>query len=696
MPTIEFDNETVLAQNPAFVFADNTVTFSGEVFSDVDTSNGADNILKEGTLPGSGATGIRADFLKPVRTADIDVDVGPAGAVAVGYNEKGEVIFAEALDPALGKLSISFDGVDTGLSRIELFSDPEEMLDGVDSSSLLSTAVSTVADVLDGLVGGLLGGGGGQPLLEIDLSLVFDFAQADANVTVNQIGGVSNAVPAFDRVVFGESFETVVQGSSETDELNGSDGADLIDAGGGNDSVSGGAGDDVLKGGSGDDTLDGGTGADVIDGGDDIDTVDYSSEAGSVKVDLQITHNNARNALGDKITNVENINGTAFSDDLRGDSAQNKILGGASRDLIVGRAGDDHLDGEDGNDVLLGGVGDDLLKGGEGNDLLEGGAGADIMIGGAGFNTASYTRSTSGVTINMTDMTLNTGDAAGDFFTDIDVIQATDFDDNLTGDGANNFLFGWEGNDVLSGLDGNDHLFSGHGNDIANGGAGHDVLFGLDGDDILSGDAGNDALIGGAGADVLDGGAGIDAAVYLNSAAIILDLADSSRNTNDAAGDTFENIEIYSGSRENDAISGAEANDDLRGVSGDDLLEGRGGNDVLHGGSGEDTLLGGSGNDVLFGQAGDDILNGGAGVDLLVGASGADTFVFDASAGQNDRVFDFQQGTDLLHIDVAGTGFADLTISSFFDGVAVAFDGGAFSMRGIELGDLTEGDFIFG
>ena len=146
MPTIEFDDEALLTQNPVFSFDQNTVSFEGETITDADIADGFDMVLTETLLQNSGARGIGVDFNNPVRETTLDIDVGPTGAVVVGYNESGEVIFAEKIDPDFGKVSLGYDSASAGLSRLEMYSDPEEMLDGVDNSSLLDTAVGTVAE----------------------------------------------------------------------------------------------------------------------------------------------------------------------------------------------------------------------------------------------------------------------------------------------------------------------------------------------------------------------------------------------------------------------------------------------------------------------------------------------------------------------------------------------------------------------
>ncbi|MEB3831704.1 cadherin domain-containing protein [Phormidium sp. CCY1219] len=90
------------------------------------------------------------------------------------------------------------------------------------------------------------------------------------------------------------------------------------------------------------------------------------------------------------------------------------------------------------------------------------------------------------------------------------VIQGTPFEDTLTGMGAPDFFYGWQGNDVLDGESGDDILYGDSGNDTLIGGHGNDFLGGSEGNDRLQGDEGNDIVYGGMGDDRMLGGLGSD------------------------------------------------------------------------------------------------------------------------------------------------------------------------------------------
>jgi len=151
-------------------------------------------------------------------------------------------------------------------------------------------------------------------------------------------------------------------------------------------------------------------------------------------------------------------------------------------------------------------------------------------------------------------------------------------------------------------------------------------LAGGNGADTLEGAGAADHLTGGPGADVLDGKSGFDYARYDTAAqGVIADLADPSRNTGDARGDSYASIEGLGGSPFNDELAGDDGVNDIDGGAGDDRLVGRGG---------------------------DDGLGGGPGRDVYVGGDGDDTFRIRRGEGQGDRTEDFQgageDGGDVL------------------------------------------------
>jgi serralysin len=263
-------------------------------------------------------------------------------------------------------------------------------------------------------------------------------------------------------------------GGSGHDSIKGNVADNVLNGGGGNDGLTGAAGNDTLIGGNGNDWLDGGAGSDVMDAGLGWDVVSYMSSTTGVTIDLT-TNLNSGAAAGDKILNVEVLQGTNANDMLTG--------------IDNGNGNGVQLYGEGGDDGLIGKGGGDALFGGAGNDWLDGGPGGDILDGGAGWDVVSYQSATSGITIDLTT-NANGGAAAGETVLNVEVVQGSNFADTLVGKdngGGNGVqLYGEGGSDTLLGKGGGDYLFGGAGNDTLDSGFGCDVLIGGSGADQFS------------------------------------------------------------------------------------------------------------------------------------------------------------------------------------------------------------------
>ena len=256
-------------------------------------------------------------------------------------------------------------------------------------------------------------------------------------------------------------------------------------------------------------------------------------------------------------------NGINWTGDARNDS----YVGTKGDDILSGGGGSNRLSGHDGNDTLTGGALADTLKGGFGNDQFNTSDGADHFNGGSGRDTVSYW-GLGPIAIYMTKANDSTGQAKGDTFTGIEVIDGGTGNDTIEGNGEANAFWGDDGNDQLYGLDGND---------------------------TLQGGKDNDYLVGGAGADKLDGGAGTrdTASYYGASKGVEVYLEHMQDNTNDAAGDTYFDIEVIDGSTHGDVIAGNTQANHFWGDAGNDILSGLAGGDTLSGGAGDDILIGG-------------------------------------------------------------------------------------------------------
>jgi Ca2+-binding RTX toxin-like protein len=476
---------------------------------------------------------------------------------------------------------------------------------------------------------------GGLGIDTVDYSASAAWVQADLNLATAQIGGGAGN-DALDDVLAGIENLT---GSSWDDSLTGDGLANILAGRAGNDTIIGGAGNDTLHGGAGTDSMDGGAGTDMLD---------YSDSSAWIQVDLtlataQVGGGAGNDALGDTLTGIENVTGSAYDDVITGSTASNLLIG---------------LDGND------------TLSGGNGNDTLIGGAGTDSLSGGANTDMVDYSASATWVNVDLTLATAQTGGgegnhALGDTLASIEWIIGTNdttHGDVLTGNGVSNRLhglagddtmngggfydtmYGGDGNDVIDGGTHEDSIFGGAGNDTIYGGSGIDSIWGGDGDDYLEGyyssgmDGNQDLLIGGVGNDTLDGshssawdtligGMGADRIIGNGTSSevsyeltgygdfdvsyqgVYVDLSIQDGVTaqtgkpggDDATGDILTGIVNAVGSNGSDTLIGNDQSNEMYGVDADDLMIGGAGNDSLWGVNNNDTLEGGLGSDFIWG-----------------------------------------------------------------------------------------------
>ncbi len=372
----------------------------------------------------------------------------------------------------------------------------------------------------------------------------------------------------------------------------------------GNDTLAGDAGANRFEGAGGDDSFDGRDGADVLvytagidsfTGGLGIDTLDVSLFGAAALVDLSQTTGTARtndtaSALGGTLRDlvntpnfdVENVRGTAFSDQITANGLRNVLDGGAGNDTIYGAGG---------NDVLVYSGGFDRWYGGDDADVgsfATFGYAVNVNLARAA-NTAFHRGGAdvvSGTTVNIAVLV------------EVEHLIGTLYADLLAGDGADNMLWGNGGADRLYGQAGHDSIYAGNAGDLIFGGDGNDsIVAGIteaDLADTIDAGAGDDTVLGGAGHDSVLGQAGFDA---------------------------------LAGEAGNDSMDGGAGNDTLYGGRGDDSLLGGLDQDILYGGDDNDTLRAGAGGDAVYSGSGDDLIYGDDDSDFLYGGDGSDTML---------------------------------------------------------------------
>ncbi len=589
----------------------------------------------------------------------------------------------------------------TGFSSYTLVQeggDTRVVLDANNSILLVGVAPAAVApgDVV--LSGGTTGTAGDDVLVATAGDDVIDgqggndtasFADATSGVSVDlTITGVQGTGGSgYDQLI---SIENLI-GSDFDDTLIGDDGDNVL---------AGGAGDDILIGGGGDDVLIAGPGFNDFQGGDGVDTVDMSAIATGVTIALGWFGWQG----GARFTDVENLIGTAFADNLSANISSGSLYGGAGDDVLRAVGYGDSLFGESGDDVLHAGPMADVLDGGDGND------------------TVSFATAASGVSVNLSVVgPQNTGGSGSDELISIENLIGSSHGDTLYGDGVANRLEGGGGDDHIVGGGGDDVVLGGAGADNLHGNYGNDYFHGGDGDDFISAWSGDDVIVGGVGNDTItlvEGVAGADTLVFaagdghdqvtgfvpgqdsiqvtgfasfwlVQEGAHLRVVFDANNsilllNTDKADFDPATDINIPM----INVVTGTAGDDVLAATADDDRFQGGEGSDTVSfagatagvtvdltvtgpqdtGGSGEDefvsieNLTGSSFNDVLTGDAGNNVLEGGAGDDVLNGGDGDDVLI----AGPGDDVFDGGSGFDTLTFANAAYG-VDVRASSLGD-----------------------------
>jgi Ca2+-binding RTX toxin-like protein len=196
----------------------------------------------------------------------------------------------------------------------------------------------------DGFVSGIDGGAGDDTIDGGDAAIgIAIYRTAPGPVTVDLAAGTASGWGE-DKLV---NIDAVI-GSRAADSLTGDNEFNLL---------SGGYGNDVINGGGGPDVLSGDEGADTIDGGSGRDEASYYDAGHGIVVDL--TAGTARGWGADRLTHIEDVDGSRYADTIRGNGQSNEVDGESGRDVLVGRTGNDRLTGSAGRDVADGGRGRD-------------------------------------------------------------------------------------------------------------------------------------------------------------------------------------------------------------------------------------------------------------------------------------------------------------------------------------------------
>ena len=245
-----------------------------------------------------------------------------------------------------------------------------------------------------------------------------------------------------------------------------------------------------------------GTLSSTINGAGGSDTIDYTNYNTAATVNLTSgMATGLGGGISGRLSNVENITGSAFGDTLTGDANNNVISGLAGNDTLTGAGGNDTylfsngfnadtiieavgggvdtLDFSAVSNSLIFNINASSLTGGYGaNTITSNGLTIETLIGSSvadrfvfavdgslngtingstGTDTLDYNLYATGVAVNLSG-----GTASGTLgVSSIEDLIGSAFADSLTGDNGSNTITGGAGNDTLTGLGGNDlYLFA--------------------------------------------------------------------------------------------------------------------------------------------------------------------------------------------------------------------------------------------
>jgi Ca2+-binding RTX toxin-like protein len=591
--------------------------------------------------------------------------------------------------------------------------------------------------------------GGGLPSAIVKMATL-----GTANVKVDAIYDPSAAgVPtAGNDNLVGTAGDDTIDGLAGNDVISGLGGNDTLEGGVGADRMVGGPGNDsYYVDNVGDTTIElSGEGTDTV-----FSSVNFELWAQSQHIEnLTLIGGANLNGVGNALANT--ITGNSGNNVLNGGVGADRMVGGAGNDSYhVDNAGDTtiELSGQGTDTVFssvnfelwaqsqhienltligganLNGVGNALantLTGNAGNNVLNGGVGADRMVGGAG-NDSYHVDNAGDTTVEVAGQGTDTVFSSVNF----ELWAQSQFIENLTltgganlngvGNSLANTLTGNAGNNLLNGGVGADRMVGGQGNDtyhvdnagdttIELAGQGSDSVFSsvsyllwnqsqhietltltgagnIDGGgnglaNTITGNAGNNMLNGGGNADRMVGGLGDDTYYVDNFGDLTIELA--GQGTDTVMASVGFALRDKSQFIENLTLDGT---GHIYGTGNglDNTITGNAGNNGLNGAWGNDTLIGGAGNDIFRDDAGNDIFTGG---------SGADTFFF-LSAGESDRITDFENGIDTMTIGLGVTSFANITVTDSGADAILTFGTNTVTLENFDHALVSSDDFTF-
>ncbi|WP_404712183.1 hypothetical protein [Sphingomonas sp. MMS24-J13] len=470
--------------------------------------------------------------------------------------------------------------------------------------------------------------GSGASFLSLDNNGLLAIKTDDATIIWSVGGGgTTNATTSY---VYGDTWTSIenITGSNFNDTLIGPNGSTTL---------KGLAGDDILTGGNGNDILEGGAGADQLNGAGGINTASYVGSAEDVYVNLASGTAIGGDATGDTYANIQNVTGSAYGDELGGNSGNNVIQAGA---------GDDWIDGNDGADVNNGGDGFDTL------DFSQSGmAGVSINLA---YGTATLARTNSSqVTQTIAGIEQFIGTAGNDAF-------------SSSGTSLNVTFDGGAGTDYMYGGTGSDTYVFGHNYGWAT------VYDNNSASNVIQVKAGvtfNDLYAWNDNGTLRFGIRGESGQLSVS-------------NNFQSGNDVIKTIDLSGSQVDVTQLDGGniltDGNDNFSGYSTvSSIIFGYGGDDVIRPAGGVQStkgaiVEGGTGSDTIYTSVGDDqfLYERGDGVDTIYDAGGSNTIVFGSTVAADDVIYEVVG--DNIWVGLKDLNNPSLTASQVSDKIFIA------------------------
>ena len=281
----------------------------------------------------------------------------------------------------------------------------------------------------------VFGGGDTANLGAGDDLLIIDWSDIGSSVYNSSGPSVNGSDGGWDGQFYGSDGRSVTYTSANRFDVTSGSGNDTIATAGGADRVNAGAGNDTVSTGDGADIIISGAGNDSYNGGNGRDTLDFSGASSAVNVDLALGTAHDGEGGVDTVADVEILIGSNFGDALTGGLASETFYGGGSGDTMAGGQGGDFYAEVDAADTI-------------------------VEAAGGGIDTVQSNAAFYALGANVENLIANSIGFTG------------------VGNGLNNYIIGYLGNDVLDGGAGDDLVMGGGYIDTVIGGAGDDIVLG--------------------------------------------------------------------------------------------------------------------------------------------------------------------------------------------------------------------------